>query len=162
MGAPVGHPFFGNQYTNGGYELGSFTYEVTDKGFNILKTVLNETGKGTVNVATRQKATYPVSKVLVAKGSNKNTLIIGGIILVATAVGGFITYKLLRRKPKSEKEALQYIELQNIGVCSHCGEPLIGSTYVPESEENIHDSHIICKKCGEKNYARYIEDNTVE
>jgi len=162
MGAPAGHPFFGNQYTNGGYELGSFTYEVKDKGFNIPKNVLNETGKGTVNVATRQKATCPVSKVLVAKGSNKNTLIIGGIILVTTAVGGFITYKMFRRKAKSKKETLQYIELQNVGVCSHCGEPLTGSTYVPESEENIHDSHIICKKCGEKNYARYIEDNTVE
>lgn len=155
MGAPAGHPFFGNQYTDGNYKLGSFTYEVIDKGIDTIKTVISETGKGAASVAIKPKADTLISKTIVTKSSNKNTLIIGGIILGATAIGGFITYKLLKRKAKAKQAHLQSIELQNVGTCVNCGEPLVESTYVPESKEGSHDDYIICKSCGEKNFARY-------
>ena len=155
MGAPAGHPFFGNQYTDGNYRLGSFTYEVIDKGIDALKTVISETGKGAAPVAIKPKADTLISKTIVTKSSNKNTLIIGGIIIGASAIGGFITYKLLKRKGKAKQAHPQSIELQNVGTCINCGEPLVGSTYILESKESSHDDYIICKSCGEKNFARY-------
>lgn len=159
MGAPSGHPFFGNQYTNGNYKLDSFTYEVIDKGIEALKTVISETGKGAASVAIKPKADTLISKTIVTKGSSKNTLIIGGIILGATAIGGFITYKLLKRKAKAKQAHPQSIELQNVGICVNCGEPLVGSTYIPESKECSHDDYIICKSCCEKNFARYPDES---
>jgi len=161
MGAPAGHPFFGNQYTDGNYKLGSFSYEVIDKGIDALKTVISETGKGTTTpVAIKPKADTLIPKTIATKSSNKNTLIIGGIILGATAIGGFITYKLLKRKAK--RTHLQSIKLQNVGICVNCGEPLVGSTYVPESKEGNHDDYIICKSCGEKNFARYPDKSELQ
>ena len=63
MGAPAGHPFFGNQYTDGNYKLGSFSYEVIDKGIDALKTVISETGKGTTTpVAIKPKADTLIPK----------------------------------------------------------------------------------------------------
>lgn len=40
MGAPEGHPFFGNQYTNGGYQQGSYSYDVepvVEKKIDVVK-----------------------------------------------------------------------------------------------------------------------------
>lgn len=159
MGIPAGHPFFGNQYTNGGYIPGTYTYEAIEKGIEGIKVVSKEIQKGATHVATKQRPDNLIIKKLVAKWPNKNTLIVGGVILVVTAVGGFITYKLIRKKAKAKQDSLLSIELQNVGTCTHCGEPLIGSTYVPEGEEDSHKAYIICKNCGEKNFARYPDEN---
>lgn len=92
------------------------------------------------------------------KGFNKNAVIALGIG-IATAVGGYLTYRYISKKAKAKKEALQTIELSNVGTCTHCGEPLSESTYVPESEANGYKACIICNKCGEKNFAWYPDDN---
>jgi len=159
MGVPTGHPFFGNQYTNGGYIPGTYTYDVIETGIETLTSASSEIRQGVARIATKQKPDNIIPKKFFAKGINKNTLIVGGIILGVTTVGGFITYKLLRKKAKAKQDSLQSIELQNVGTCTHCGEPLIGSTYVPEGEEGSHNAYIICKKCGEKNFASYPEEN---
>lgn len=182
MGAPAGHPFFGNQFTDGGYKLGSFTYAVVEKGIDAVKdiisetaaaqaitdtttridtvkNVISETGKGAAPIAIKPKADKLIPKKIVAKIPNKNTLIIGSIIVGAVAIGGFITYKLLRRKSKASQAPLQTIELRNVGICVNCGESLIGSTYLPESKEGSHDEYIICKSCGAKNFARYPDES---
>lgn len=159
MGVPTGHPFFGNQYTNGGYIPGTCTCDVIEKGIETLRSASSEIRQGATHIATKQKPDNIITQKLFAKGINKNTLIVVGIILVVTTVGGFITYKLLRKEAKAKQDSLQAIELQNVGTCTHCGEPLIGSTYVPEGEEDSHNAYIICKKCGEKNFASYPDEN---
>lgn len=159
MGVPYGHPFFGNQYTNGGYVPGSYTYMV-DNGIETLKTVSNKIGKDVTRIATNQDSESIVSKVLVTKYSNKSVIMISGIILVVTAIGGLVTHKLCKKKAKAKQQSQQSIKLKNVGICTHCGEPLVDSTYVPESGKNSYDAHIICKKCGKKNYARYTEESS--
>jgi len=143
-GVPKGHPFFGNQYTDGGYIKKSFSYipEIIEKGNDVIKSVVKKTGESVSPIAANKSADSVTPKTIFPKGSNKNALIIGGIVLVATTVGGFIAYKLLKKKAKTKQENLQSVELQNVGVCIKCGEPLIGSTYIPESEENSCDAYI--------------------
>lgn len=160
MGAPMGHPFFGNQYTDGGYLLGSFTYEVLEKSADAVKTVVGEMGKGAtkvaMNLATKQEPSknFVLSAVdkISGKGLNKNHLIVAGSLTVV-AIGGFLIYKF-NKKSKAKKEGIQSIEL-NVGTCKKCDKPLIESTYIPGSEANNKESYIICKNCGEKNFANY-------
>ncbi|MEL7589789.1 MAG: hypothetical protein AAGU17_00635 [Anaerolineaceae bacterium] len=162
MGVPTGHPFFGNQHTNGGYIRGTYTYEVIEKGKEILKPFIKEVSQAVTHGATKQKPDNLIPRKFVAKGFFDKTMIIGGILVAVTAVGGFITDEFLRNKAKAKQDSLQSIELQNVGTCTHCGEPLIDSTYVPEDEEDGHNAYIICKKCGEKNFARYPDENDLE
>jgi len=165
MGAPVGHPFFGNQHTDGGYILGSFTYEVIEKGVNVVKSVVSEAGKSAakkpVNLAAKQPNPKNLSLSAVekvsSKGLNKNHLIVAGILTVVT-VGGFLVYRYINKKSKTKKEALQSIEL-SVGSCIKCGESLIESAYVSGNEANDYkDSYIVCKSCNEKNFARYPDE----
>jgi len=166
MGAPAGHPFFGNQYTDGGYLLGSFTYEVMEKGVDVVKSVVSEMGKGAtkevVNLATNQQPSKNLGLSAIdkagGKGVSKNQLIVAGILTVIT-IGGFLIYRYVNKKSKAKKEATQSIEL-NVGICVKCGEPLVESEYVPGSEANDYkDACIICKNCGVKNFARYPDGN---
>ena len=60
MGVPNGHPFFGNQYTTGGYIPGSFTYipEVVEKFADFSTKLVSENiGKGTAGKAINSVAT---------------------------------------------------------------------------------------------------------
>ena len=162
MGVPAGHPFFGNQYTNGGYISGTYTYEVIEKGKEIIKPLLKEASKAVTHVAPKQKPDNLIPKKLFANDFIDNTMIIGGVILAVTPFVCSIIDKLLRNKANEKEDSLLSIELQNVGTCTYCGEPLIDSTYVPESEEDAHNAYIICKKCGEKNFARYFDNNISE
>jgi len=168
MGAPKGHPFFGNQYTDGGYIIGSFNYvpEVIEKGVSVVKTVASEVSKGTsiktANIVTSQQKSanlnLPVVEKVSSKWLNKNNIIIVGVLTVVT-IGGILVYRYISKKNKDKKESEKSIEL-NVGLCVKCGKPLIESKYVPGSEINNHtDAHIICKKCGEKNFAVYPDND---
>lgn len=161
MGVPLGHPFFGNQYTNGGYITGAFKYipKIAEKVVEYSsKLVSDEIGKGAAKMVTRQKPKNLCLNGLDIKGSNK-TILIGVAIALATAGGIYFAYKNISKRIKAKKDALQFIELSNVGTCMHCGEPLSGSIYVPESETNSYKACIICKKCGEKNIAWYPDGN---
>lgn len=161
MGTPVGHPFFGNQYTNGGYITGTFKYipEIVEKVVDISSTLdSGNIGKSTTKIVTKQKPKNLILKNLNTNGINKNALIAVSIGLVAT-IGGYFTYKHISEKNKAKKNDLQSIELSNVGTCIHCGESLNGSTYISESDANKQNSYIICKKCGEQNFAWYPKEN---
>lgn len=156
MGVHATHPFFGNQYTNGGYIPGSFKFP------EIVETVVESSSKLTSNNTnvcstklTKGKKTIPLKPS--AKVISKNTLI-AAVVGVGLAIGGYFTYRHFSKKKNAQRGALRSIELQNVGICKHCGEPLIGSTYFPENKDCAQDAYILCKKCGEKNYAWYPDD----
>lgn len=161
MGVPVGHPFFGNQYTDGGYIAGTFKYapEIAKKVVDYSSTLISEDiDKATTKIATRQKAKNLILKEPNTKVISKNALIAAGIGLVAT-VGGYFAYKHISKKTKAKKNALQSIDLSHVGTCIHCGEPLNGSIYVPENETNSQKAYIICKNCAGQNFAWYPDEN---
>ena len=147
MGAPAGHPFFGNQFTDGGYILGSFKYDpvVKEKGAEILNTVVSKTSQRSAS-----EAIAPTEKIS-SKWLNQKNLIRAGALIVVT-VGGIFIYKHISKK-KAKKENIQSISL-NVGICEKCNKPLIGSEYVPANDDND-NAHIVCNNCGEKNYAKY-------
>ena len=161
MGVPVGHPFFGNQYTNGGYVSGSYKYapeggEIVEKVVVCSSELISENiDKTKPKIVTRDETKKIIQKGVNIRGLNKNTLIAIGISGVVATISGYFAYKHIRKKIKAKKDELQSIELINVGICIQCAEPLNGSTYVPENESNSQKAYIICKKCGEKNFAWY-------
>jgi hypothetical protein len=160
MGVPTGHPFFGNQYSDGGYIAGTFKYvpEIIDKVFERSSKLASDIlSKGMSPAVAMQKPSNLSLNGLKIKGTNKNVLIVAAVALAAV-VGGYFTYRHFSKKAKAKQEAHQTIELSNVGTCSHCGKPLSGSTYVPESETNDNKAFILCNECGDKNYARYPDD----
>lgn len=164
MGAPVGHPFFGNQYTDGGYLPGSFKVakevlnEVVDNTIsNSVTLTAKSSDKSILNAVTKQKPKNIVIEKIGAKGLNKNVYIAVGVGLVVT-IGGYFAYSYLRKKNNLNKVEQQSIELNNVGVCIHCGEPLIESTYYSENEGNGTEAYIVCKTCGGQNFAWYTNE----
>lgn len=143
--AGVTHPFFGNQYTDGGYVIGSFkfpeglTREVGEKIAQVavpIKTSTSPIQKGTPlkplsNTAAKSKWAIPAI-----------------IITVVVAAGGYISYKYYKKK--------KIIRIPNVGICESCGEPLTGSKLIA-NDDNL---YIVCKKCGEKNFARHSNDES--
>lgn len=163
MGVPVGHPFFGNQYTDGGYMADTFKYvpKIAEKVVDYSsKLISDKIGKVITKIGTKQKPENLILKALNTKGFNKNTLIVVGFsVVAAVTVTGYFAYKHISKKNKVRKDYLQSIKLSHVGTCIHCGEPLDGSTYVPKSEANSQKDYIICKNCGEQNFAWYPDEN---
>jgi hypothetical protein len=164
MGAPVGHPFFGNQYTDGGYLPGSFKVvkevlnEVVDKAIsNSVTLTAKNSDKSILKTVSRQRPKNLVIKKIDAKGLNKNVYIAVGVGFVLT-IGGYFAYNYLRKKNNLKKVEQQSIELNNVGVCIHCGEPLNESTYYSENEANGTEAYIVCKICGGQNFAWYADE----
>ena len=160
MGAPDGHPFFGNQYTDGGYEPGSFTYATADILESLLDSIREATTDKSMSIAIKPEAidlASPFEDVDDEHSSNL-ALIIAGVFAGFAAIGGLFWW-WRRRKFKIEKEALKSIELSHVGICIKCGKPLSESVYVPENKANNTDAYIACKSCGEKNFARYPDEN---
>ncbi|PKO07204.1 MAG: hypothetical protein CVU41_02675 [Chloroflexi bacterium HGW-Chloroflexi-3] len=161
MGVPVGHPFFGNQYTDGGYILGTFKYDSGIAGTvfdNSSKLFSNKIDKTLSEILTRQKPKNQILKVPNTKGFDLNILIAGGIELGVFA-GGYLFCRHISEKTKAKKDVQQFIELCQVGTCTHCGEPLSGSRYIPESEADSQGAYMICNECGEKNFAWFPDEN---
>jgi hypothetical protein len=169
MGAPPKHPFYGNQYTDGGYIPGSFTYKAAEKSKELLEksveavvAVVSEASNRsssnaialTTNKQIPQNIVHSTIEKISNKGLNKNYLIAVGLGL-SVAVGGGILY--IKKKSKAKKEALKPADF-SVGICIKCDEPLIEATYVPGSEANNEDSCIVCKNCGERNFAWYPDE----
>ncbi|MGF0139859.1 hypothetical protein ACQRC3_00750 [Streptococcus alactolyticus] len=154
MGVPEGHPFFGNQYTDGGYQPGSFSYTfepLMEKAIDSVQPIAKKVVEKPVKLH-RDSLTHTKNKALKLDKNDKGkgAIIIAGITVVVTGVS-FIAYKLSHRKKT------QNIKIENVGVCSHCGKPLLNSRFYREDENNGIDAYIQCKFCGEKNYAHYNE-----
>lgn len=159
MGVPSGHPFFGNQYTDGGYQTGTYTYvgEEVENVASIVKNVLKENAKNEYKASTPKVSGESVSRISniqeslsTSSLSGRDKIIIGGILVAVASLGGVITYKILKKKKTVKKDT---IELDNVGICIDCGEPLIGSEL--HLENNV--AYMTCNNCGTKNYAHYDE-----
>lgn len=161
MGVPTGHPFFGNQHTTGGYTPGTYTYRLVEKGIENPPTVTKEIQKGAIAFlsATKEKFINLIPKNLVSKDLSKYVVVISGIILALDVVREFKNNKIISNTVKAKQDSPMSIELQNVGTCKNCGEPLFGSKYVPEAEGEFHIAYIVCKKCGEKNFGRYTDES---
>ena len=164
MGAPLEHPFYGNQYTDGNYVLGSFTYKMAEKSIEAVKTIVSGVTSHSPNKTIAMATDKQVSPNIIvstvdkigSKGINKNHLI-AGVGLLIVSVGGGILY--FNKRSKKKKEAMKSADF-SVGICTKCEEPLIESIYVPGSDaNNNNDSHIVCKSCSEKNFAWYPDEN---
>lgn len=138
------HPFFGNQYTDGGYKVGSFKFPEgleRDVGERLAKiTTLNTLTTNTRTIPSSRNS-IPVESAIRARA--KSNWIIPTIIIAVVFGGGCLAYRYFKKKG--------IVEISNIGICTHCAEPLTGAKLIPDNDK----SYIVCKKCDEKNYAHY-------
>lgn len=158
MGAPSGHPFFGNQYTNGGYQSGTYTYvgSGSECVMSTVNSVLKENANNKYSISAQKnsdKGAKELSHIQKSFAINDlsgrdKAIIIGGILVTVVSIGSVITYKKLKKMKKKET-----VELENIGVCTDCGKPLIDSELHLENDR----AFISCNNCGIKNYAHYDE-----
>lgn len=144
------HPFFGNQYTNGGYIIGSFKFPkglTREVGERIAKIVPNA-----VTVESNALSTISNSVPLetAVKAGTKSKWIIPAMIIAAimAAAGGYRAYKYFKKKG--------VVKVPNIGICEYCGEPLSGARLIPDDDK----PYIVCKKCNENNYAHYSQESS--
>ena len=143
------HPFFGNQYTDGGYIIGSFKFPEGLKrgvGERLAKATMPDVlPTNTVTIPSIRNSA-PLESVV--KAGAKNKWIIPALIIGAVVVaGGYFAYRYYKKKG--------IIKIPNVGICEHCGDPLTGAKLIPDSDK----PYIVCKKCGEKNYAHYQDKN---
>ena len=141
------HPFFGNQYTDGGYSIGSFKFPTgltRETGKQIIENVVLDKVpiKSSTIPSVREKS---LLKTRVKTGSDDQWVIPTLIVASIVTVGGYLAYRYFKKK--------SIVDIPNVGVCENCGEPLTGAKFVPNDDE----PYIICKKCCEKNYAHYLE-----
>ena len=141
------HPFFGNQYTDGGYIIGSFKFPeglTREVGERIAKIAAPEALSSSSTIQS-VRATAPLAEAV--NTGAKNKWIIPALIIAAiTATGGYLAYRHFKKKG--------IVKIPNVGVCEHCGEPLTGAKLVSDDDT----PYIVCKKCGEKNYAKYSDE----
>ena len=146
--AGVIHPFFGNRYTNGGYIIGSFKFPegLTREVGEQLDKIAVPSNIGTIP-SVRNSA--PLESV-VKTGAKSKWIIPTLIIAAIAAAGGYFAYRHFKKKGIAK--------IPNIGICEFCGEPLTGAKLIP----NDNNPYIVCKKCGEKNFAKYSNDENSE
>ena len=143
------HPFFGNQYTDGGYIVGSFKFPkglTREVGERLVKSTVPDALPTSAKSIPSILNSAPVESAV--KTGAKNKWIIPVLIIAAiAAAGGYFAYRYFKKKG--------IIKIPNVGICEHCGEPLTGATLVPDGD----NPYIVCKKCCEKNYAHYHDEN---
>ena len=139
------HPFFGNQYTNGGYQLGSFKFPeglTREVGEQIAKIAVSDTAPSNIGPIPSIRSSAPLDPV--DKTGGKSDWIIPTLIIAAiAAAGSYFAYRRFKKKG--------IVKIPNVGICEFCGEPLTGAKLFP----NDNNPYIACKKCGEKNFAKY-------
>ncbi len=153
MGAPAGHPFFGNQYTDGGYAIGSFSYK------NVIENVAEVAAKAVPKILPNNSASDSLSGALL-KASPSPRLSSGSIagLVAAGAVflaGGVATFVYLSSRTKSTGDQQPAgDDLAGFGLCESCGEELAVAR--PAEVEQDEDGYfIICEACSHKNRAHY-------
>ncbi|MHC1735749.1 MAG: hypothetical protein AB9921_08805 [Erysipelotrichaceae bacterium] len=163
MAGNVGHPFFGNQYTNGNYP-GNYHYnwspnliesEVMRQSTKILSSDTNAVEALNANTQSANKILPNSTKIQkIGKDTVTPILIVAGVF--AAGVAAYFLYEHFKKKRNTDEE-YRIIDLDNVGMCKNCDEILDGSEYIDENSSDSNIAYIICKKCGEKNYAWYPE-----
>ena len=169
MAGNVGHPFFGNQYVSSNY-TGGYHYDwtpnsnVTEVSNLSVRTVSDNTKILSSNAALPQSSNKILTRSpkIEVNGNGATIAIVVVSAVAAIGTGVYFLYKQISKKRKSKEEVFQSIKLENVGTCKNCSEPLIGSEYVDENTSDSHTAYIICKKCGEKNYAWYTDGDDVQ
>lgn len=169
MAGNLGHPFFGNQHVISDY-AGGYRYDwipnsnVTEVSNLSAITVSDNIKSHSSSAALPQSVNKILPKASKIEMNGKGTIITAVVVSAVAAIGtgAYFLYKHISKKRKSKEEAFQTIELENVGTCKHCGDPLSSSEYVDENTSDSHTAYIICKKCGEKNFAWYPESEDVQ
>lgn len=165
MAGNAGHPFFGNQYVSSSY-TGGYHYDWIPNS-NVTEVFTRSAKKLSDNISSvpsiaahHKSANKILPRAYIIGESGKGAMIAVVVVsaIAAIGTGAYFLYKHINKKHKLKEEALQAIELENVGACKYCGEPLSGSEYVGKNTSNSDASYIICKQCGEKNYAWYADD----
>lgn len=166
MAGNAGHPFFGNQYVSSNVAYpGGYTYDwlpnsnITEVFTRSAKVATDSLSNIPSSVATPPRAIKVIPKIpkSIKIGTGGKIAIIT-IIAAGISTGAYFLHKHTNKKRKLKEEALQSIELENVGSCKHCGESLNGSEYVAETDSESQTAYIICQKCGEQNCAWYPDD----
>ena len=141
----VTHPFFGNQYTNGGYLIGSFKFPeglTREIGEQLAK--MAKPNNVPLNMGKIPSVSNSVPLESVVKSGSKGKWIIPALVIVTiAATGSYFAYKYFKKKG--------IVKIPNVGICEFCENPLTGSKFIPD--EN--NPYIVCKKCDEKNFAKH-------
>lgn len=153
MGAPAGHPFYGNQYTGGGYVIGSFSYK------NVIEDATKVAAKTAPKILPKTVASDSLRGALF-KASPSARLSSGSIagLVAAGAVflaGGIATFVYLHGRAKSDGDQPPVgDDIAGFGLCESCGEKLAASG--PAEIQQDEDGYfIICEACSHKNRAHY-------
>ena len=154
MGAPTGHPFFGNQYTHGGYVNGSFTYE------NIIGNVAGTAVKAATQVGKSMPGAMSGLRLKRPMPASLSSTSIVSLIAAGTVVliGGVATFVYLRSRFTNAGELpLEGGNFAGFGLCESCGEELaISGPAVVEQDDD--GDYVVCDSCSHKNRARTSED----
>lgn len=146
------HPFFGNQYSNGGYIIGSFNFPeglTREVGEQVDKIAVPDTVPSNIGTILSDRNSAPLESV-VKTGAKSEWIIPTLIIAAIAAAGGYFAYRHFKKKG--------IVKIPNVGICEFCREPLTGAKLIP----NDNNPYIVCKKCGEKNFAKYSNDENSE
>lgn len=154
MGAPTGHPFFGNQYTHGGYVNGSFAYE------NIIGNVAETAVKAATQVGKSMPSAMSGLRLKPPMPASLSSTSIVSLIAAGTVVliGGVATFVYLRSRFTNAGELpLEGGNFAGFGLCESCGEELaISGPAVVEQDDD--GDYVVCDSCSHKNRARTSED----
>lgn len=150
MGAPTGHPFFGNQYTNGGYVNGSFSYavlvdDVVRSAAEIAAPFRKSMSVG--SAPSLSKAALPTAKPLVTISS----LVAVGTV---TLISGIAAFVYLRSRFNDAEQAPDGEEIAGFGLCESCGQ-VLASSGPAEAQRDEDGDFVVCENCSHKNRARY-------
>jgi hypothetical protein len=149
MRAPFGHPFFGNQYTNGGYVNGSYTY---DAARLISDTIASRSKPNNGANFAFLRETFAIQRMPAL--SISSLVAVGAVALI----GGVATYAYLRTRSASPIDAdLGCEKIASFGVCESCGEAL-ASTGPAELHQDERGDFVVCENCSHENRAKYSQD----
>lgn len=152
MGAPAGHPFFGNQYTDGGYVPGSFSYP----GARNISEATRRAAASLSKSAAGSCASVPAASVNGQRMPQFSvpSLVAGGAVAL---IGGVATFAYLRFKFAATSEpTVEGGEVASFGLCESCGEPLTSTGLAALNQDAIGD-FMTCQSCSHQNRARCVE-----
>lgn len=152
MGAPSGHPFFGNQYTDGGYAPGSYSYgSKLDEALSLVGASLGRSSASTDTSATAAS----VKGLRVPPLSASSAITVGAVLLIC----GVATFAYRRFKSVGASESnVEDGTVARFGVCEACGNPLAISVHA-EPEQDETGDFVTCKNCSHPNRARYADED---
>lgn len=146
------HPFFGNQYTDGGYIIGSFKFPEglpREVGKQIAKITVPDTVPSNIGTISSACNSTPLESVV--KTGLKNKWIIPGLIIATIAASSsYFAYRHFKKK--------EVVKIPNVGICEYCGEPLTEAKLILNNSK----PYIICRKCERKNFAKYPNNKNSE